>query len=212
LSPYLRFADDRRGRERKALSTFMGHASITMTLARYGICSPARRPRQRVFSTLISGGPRTQKRRGRDSNPRWTVRPTTVFETVPNTSPARSWTEARCPGECQGAPKSASVPPRRVCALLIGALRGRPRESPTGFALWRAQIGNATRYLRPRSRSLEYATSRWDAERERAERSRMLRVAWVDGLPDGDTEVTVATLRVASSRCTCTSTSTRSIR
>jgi Arginase family len=33
-----------------------------------------------------------------------------------------------------------------------------------------------------------------DAERERVERSRMLRVAWVDGLPDGDTEVTVATL------------------
>jgi arginase family enzyme len=33
-----------------------------------------------------------------------------------------------------------------------------------------------------------------DAERERVERSRILRVAWVDGQPDGDIDATVATL------------------
>jgi hypothetical protein len=48
------------------------------------------------------GKQRGTKRRGRDSNSRTTLPPSTVFETVRNTSPARSWSGAKCPGECQG--------------------------------------------------------------------------------------------------------------
>lgn len=40
VSPHVRQSDDRGGREPKALQTFMGHASITVTLDRYGHLFP----------------------------------------------------------------------------------------------------------------------------------------------------------------------------
>jgi hypothetical protein len=39
---------------------------------------------------------------GRDSNPRWTVRPTTVFETAPKRPQCRITPGACVPGECRG--------------------------------------------------------------------------------------------------------------
>jgi len=45
----------------KALSTFMRHSSITITLAATDTCSPATRPRLRIFSMRTSN----ERRRGR---------------------------------------------------------------------------------------------------------------------------------------------------
>jgi hypothetical protein len=50
----------------------------------------------RPMSRLIT------KRRGRDSNPRWTERPTTVFETAPTRPQCRITTGVCIPGECRG--------------------------------------------------------------------------------------------------------------
>jgi arginase len=62
------------------------------------------------------------------------------------------------------------------------------------YAAWWAQIGNAAPVPETHVALLGVRDLSPDAERERVERSRMLRVAWVDGHPDGDVDVTVATL------------------
>jgi arginase len=62
------------------------------------------------------------------------------------------------------------------------------------YAGWWAQIGNAAPIPETQVALFGIRDLSPDAERERVERSRMLRVAWVDGQPDGDIEVTVATL------------------
>jgi arginase len=62
------------------------------------------------------------------------------------------------------------------------------------YAAWWAQIGNAAPVPETHVALLGVRDLSPDAERERVERSRMLRVGWVDGHPDGDVEVTVATL------------------
>jgi arginase len=62
------------------------------------------------------------------------------------------------------------------------------------YASWWAEIGNAAPVPEPHVALLGVRDFSPDAERERVERSRMLRVAWVDGQPDGDIEATVATL------------------
>jgi hypothetical protein len=164
-----------------------------------------------------SADSQTLKRRGRDSNPRSTERPTTVFRDRPEclASPLmersqvpggmsggmKSGTSDHCrvvafrwkekPGQCQltrprlvqprrdssarpGAARSRAAAPgrpnlrllrqgeARVVARLIGTLRGHPRAS-LRLASRSGGRRSATppRYLRPRSRSLESATSRW---------------------------------------------------
>jgi arginase len=62
------------------------------------------------------------------------------------------------------------------------------------YAAWWAQIGNAVPVPETQVALLGVRDLSPDAERERVERSRMLRVAWVDGQPDGDIDATVATL------------------
>jgi arginase len=62
------------------------------------------------------------------------------------------------------------------------------------YAAWWAQIGNAAPVPERRVALLGVRDLSPDAERERVERSRMLRVAWVDGRPDGDVDATVAAL------------------
>jgi arginase len=62
------------------------------------------------------------------------------------------------------------------------------------YAAWWAQIGSATPVPEAHVALLGIRDLSPDAERERVERSQMLRVEWVDGPPDGDTEMTVATL------------------
>jgi arginase len=62
------------------------------------------------------------------------------------------------------------------------------------YAAWWAQIGNAAPVPEPHVALLGIRDLSPDAERERVERSRILRVAWVDGQPDGDVDATVATL------------------
>jgi arginase len=62
------------------------------------------------------------------------------------------------------------------------------------YAAWWAQVGNAAPVPEAHVALLGVRDLSPDAERERVERSRMLRVAWADGQPDGDIEVTVATL------------------
>jgi arginase len=62
------------------------------------------------------------------------------------------------------------------------------------YAAWWAQIGNAAPVPETHVALFGIRELSPDAERERVERSRILRVAWLDGQPDGDTDVTVATL------------------
>jgi arginase len=62
------------------------------------------------------------------------------------------------------------------------------------YAAWWAQIGNAAPVPEPHVALMGIRELSPDAERERVERSRMLRVGWVDGQPDGDIDVTVAAL------------------
>jgi arginase len=62
------------------------------------------------------------------------------------------------------------------------------------YAGWWAQIGNAAPVAEAHVALLGIRDLSPDAERERVERSRMLRVAWVDGQPDSDVGVAVATL------------------
>jgi arginase len=62
------------------------------------------------------------------------------------------------------------------------------------YAEWWAQIGNAAPVPETHVAMLGIRDLSPDAERDRVEGSRMLRVAWVDGQPDGDIDVTVATL------------------
>jgi integrase len=40
MPPNVRVADDRGRRDREALSTYMGHSSVTITLDRYGHLMP----------------------------------------------------------------------------------------------------------------------------------------------------------------------------
>ena len=62
------------------------------------------------------------------------------------------------------------------------------------YAAWSAQIGNAVPVPEFDVALFGVRDLSPDAERERVERSRMLRVAWVEGQPDGDIHDTVATL------------------
>jgi arginase len=62
------------------------------------------------------------------------------------------------------------------------------------YAAWWAQIGNAAPVPETHVALLGIRDLSPDAERERVERSRMLRVAWIDGRPDRDIDITVATL------------------
>jgi arginase len=62
------------------------------------------------------------------------------------------------------------------------------------YAAWWAQIGNAAPVPETHVALFGIRELSPDAERERVERSRILRVAWLDGQPDGDIDVTVATL------------------
>jgi arginase len=62
------------------------------------------------------------------------------------------------------------------------------------YAAWWAQIGNAAPVPETHVALLGVRDLSPDAERERVERSRMLRVAWIDGQPDRDFDSTVATL------------------
>jgi arginase len=62
------------------------------------------------------------------------------------------------------------------------------------YAAWRAQIGNAVPVPEAHVALFGVRDLSPDAERERVEQSPMLRVAWVDGQPDRDIDLTVATL------------------
>jgi arginase len=62
------------------------------------------------------------------------------------------------------------------------------------YAAWWAQIGNAAPVPETQVALFGIRELSPDAERERVERSPMLRVAWVDGQPDGDIDATLATL------------------
>jgi arginase len=62
------------------------------------------------------------------------------------------------------------------------------------YASWWAQIGNAAPVPETHVALFGIRDLSPAAERERVERSRMLRVAWVDGQPDGDIEAAVETL------------------
>jgi arginase len=62
------------------------------------------------------------------------------------------------------------------------------------YAAWWAQIGNAAPVPEEHVALLGIRDLSPEAEHERVERSRMLRVAWVDGQPDGDIDRTVAAL------------------
>jgi arginase family enzyme len=81
------------------------------------------------------------------------------------------------------------------------------------YAAWWAQIGNAAPVPEPHVALFGIRELSPDAEREHVERSRMLRVAWVDGQPDGDIHVTLAspiTMRGAAAegpRCSAFGTS-----
>jgi arginase len=62
------------------------------------------------------------------------------------------------------------------------------------YAAWWAQTGNAAPVPEERVALLGVRDLSPDEERERVERSRMLRIPWVDGQPDGDVAATVAAL------------------
>jgi arginase len=62
------------------------------------------------------------------------------------------------------------------------------------YAAWWAQIGNAAAAPETHVALVGTRDLSPDAERERVERSRMLRVAWIDGQPDRDIDMTIATL------------------
>jgi len=81
-------------------------------------------------------------------------------------------------------------------STVTGFFPGMALAIATGdcYAAWWAQIGNATPVPEPHVALFGTRDLSPDAERERVERSRILRVPWVDGQPDGDIELTVATL------------------
>jgi arginase len=62
------------------------------------------------------------------------------------------------------------------------------------YAAWWAQIGNAAPVPETHVALIGSRELSPDAERERVERSPMLRVAWIDGQPDRDIDITVAKL------------------
>jgi arginase len=62
------------------------------------------------------------------------------------------------------------------------------------YAAWWAQIGNAVPVPEAHVALLGVRDLSPEAERERVERSRMLRVPWVDGQPGGDVDRTISTL------------------
>jgi arginase len=62
------------------------------------------------------------------------------------------------------------------------------------YGAWWARIGNAAAVPEMHTVLLGVRDLSPAAERERVERSQMLRVPWVDGQPDGDVEGTLATL------------------
>ena len=81
-------------------------------------------------------------------------------------------------------------------STVTGFFPGMALAIATGhcYAAWWAQIGNATPVPETHVALIGTRDLSPDAERERVERSRMVRVAWVGGQPDGDIELTVATL------------------
>jgi arginase len=114
-------------------------------------------------------------------------------------------------GSCDAAAGVLAGLPRERCGVVwidAHADFNTPDSTVTGFfpgmalaiatghcyAAWWAQIGNATPVPESHVALFGIRDLSPDAERERVERSRMLRVAWVDGRPDGDIDVTVATL------------------
>jgi arginase len=62
------------------------------------------------------------------------------------------------------------------------------------YAAWWAQIGNAAPVAERHVALAGVRDLSPEAERERLRRSGMLRLAWVDGRPDGDIDATIATL------------------
>jgi arginase len=62
------------------------------------------------------------------------------------------------------------------------------------YAAWWARIGDAAPILEEHVALVGVRDLSPDAERERVQRSAMLRVAWVDGRPDGDVHDTIAAL------------------
>jgi arginase len=114
-------------------------------------------------------------------------------------------------GSCDAAAGVLAGLPRARCGVVwidAHADFNTPDSTVTGFfpgmalaivtggcyAAWWAQIGKAAPVPETHVALFGVRDLSPDAERERFERSRMLRVAWVDGQPDGDIEATVATL------------------
>jgi arginase len=81
-------------------------------------------------------------------------------------------------------------------STITGFFPGMALAIVTGhcYAAWWAQIGNAAPVPETQIALFGVRDLSPDAERERLERSRMMRVAWIDGHPDRDIDITVATL------------------
>jgi arginase len=114
-------------------------------------------------------------------------------------------------GSCDAATGVLAALPRERCGVVwidAHADFNTPDSTVTGFfpgmalaivtghcyAAWWAQIGNAAPVPEAHVALLGIRDLSPEAERERVERSPMLRVTWVDGQPDGDVDRTIAAL------------------